>query len=89
MCGIGERTSTHPVEELCKKKFYSLAFSIMLISGAIIVSVGFVFRLWATSSKILKTITNKNEVVSPLTSWKRGEAEKFVTLLYSFVLQQL
>ena len=50
-----------------------LETEVMLIAGTFTLVTGFLIRLWAVESPYLTSIINQNEIVSPLTSWKRGE----------------
>jgi len=48
----------------------------MLIASAFVLGAGFLFRFWATSNPYLLALININEVVSPITSWKRGNTKR-------------
>ena len=62
-----------------------LETEVMLIAGTFTLVTGFLIRLWAVESPYLTSIINQNEIVSPLTSWKRGEFS-FKTSLLSKLL---
>ena len=61
---------TATTDRLCYKV---LETEVMLIAGTFTLVTGFLIRLWAVESPYLTSIINQNEIVSPLTSWKRGE----------------
>ena len=63
-----------------------LEIEVMLIAGTFTLVTGFLIRLWAVESPYLTSIINQNEIVSPLTSWKRGEFSFKSSLLSNLLL---
>ena len=63
-----------------------LETEVMLIAGTFTLVTGFLIRLWAVESPYLTSIINQNEIVSPLTSWKRGEFSFKSSLLSNLLL---